>query len=468
MTLLHQARLKSPQARPRGTQVPSQNSLRKNIAWTFVGNVVYAACQWLILVVLARMGTTATVGQFALALAITTPVIMLTSLQLRWVQATDSGGEFDFRDCLVLRLLSTLLALFLAVMVGVLFGYDRTTIGIVAALATAKGIEAICDVFYGWYQQHERMELISYSLMIRGPLSVAAVALGFWWTHSLLFACISLAAAWALTLFVYDVPWAIHFGRDVVHLPLFPRLHWRKLQAIFVRALPVGLTAGVIALQINTPRFFVEQEFGEAQLGIFAAMAFVLRAAETFVRAVNQSAMPRLSRHLRENDLRSFRAVLRKLIGLGAAGGLTAVLLSMLCGRLFLQHVYGAEYAESPGVLTLLVVGMAVAFALLPAEVGLRSMRRFWTILGIHAAGLPLFIGLTWWWVPQYGLWGAAFALLAQAAWHGTATTTACYLLQRTAACGYVKDKPTVTPAVPPSPYHPAHLLPAPLGDSPF
>jgi hypothetical protein len=45
-------------------------SLRKNFSWTFVGNVVYAACQWGILVALAKLGTPEMVGQFTLGLAV--------------------------------------------------------------------------------------------------------------------------------------------------------------------------------------------------------------------------------------------------------------------------------------------------------------------------------------------------------------------------------------------------------------
>src|SRR4051794_16358727 len=71
-------------------QPDNRLSLRANFTWTFVGNVIYAACQWGMLVVLAKVARPETVGNFALALAVTAPVIMLTNLQLRAVQATDA------------------------------------------------------------------------------------------------------------------------------------------------------------------------------------------------------------------------------------------------------------------------------------------------------------------------------------------------------------------------------------------
>jgi len=52
--------------------------LRVNFSWTLVGNIVYAGCQWGMLTVLAKIGTTEMVGQFALGLAITAPVFMFS------------------------------------------------------------------------------------------------------------------------------------------------------------------------------------------------------------------------------------------------------------------------------------------------------------------------------------------------------------------------------------------------------
>ena len=45
-------------------------TLRRNFSWTFAGNAVYAACQWGMLVVLAKLGSPEMIGQFTLGLAV--------------------------------------------------------------------------------------------------------------------------------------------------------------------------------------------------------------------------------------------------------------------------------------------------------------------------------------------------------------------------------------------------------------
>ena len=64
-------------------------SLQQNFAWTTVGNAAYSACQWALVCLLAKLGSPEMVGQYALGLAVTTPVLMLGQLNLRAVLATD-------------------------------------------------------------------------------------------------------------------------------------------------------------------------------------------------------------------------------------------------------------------------------------------------------------------------------------------------------------------------------------------
>jgi len=91
--------------------------LRKNFLWTICGNVVYAGSQWLMLVIVAKLGTPEMVGQFALGFAVTAPIIIFTNLNLRAVQATDQKAEYKFHDYLLLRLATTTIGILIIIAV---------------------------------------------------------------------------------------------------------------------------------------------------------------------------------------------------------------------------------------------------------------------------------------------------------------------------------------------------------------
>src|SRR2546429_8143700 len=92
-------------------------TLRANFSYAVVGNVTYASCQWGILVALAKLGTVEMVGQYAYALAITTPVFLFANLQLNALQLTDDASSYTFSDYLSIRLFTCVVAL---VVIGVI------------------------------------------------------------------------------------------------------------------------------------------------------------------------------------------------------------------------------------------------------------------------------------------------------------------------------------------------------------
>ena len=61
-----------------------------NFFWAASGNVAYALSQWGMIVALAKMTNSWMVGQFALGIAISTPILSFASMQLRSVQASDA------------------------------------------------------------------------------------------------------------------------------------------------------------------------------------------------------------------------------------------------------------------------------------------------------------------------------------------------------------------------------------------
>ena len=124
-------------------------SLKSNFAWTLSGNVVYSACQWGMLVLLAKLGTPATVGEFALAVAIAAPVITFACFNLRAVQATDARRERDFGDYLQLRLMALTVAILVIVAIAHSTNQDSSSLAVILIIAFAKALEAVSDVIFG-------------------------------------------------------------------------------------------------------------------------------------------------------------------------------------------------------------------------------------------------------------------------------------------------------------------------------
>ncbi len=408
-------------------------SLRANFSWTFAGNVVYSGCQWAMLVALTKLGSQAMAGQFVLGLAVTAPVLMLTNLQLRAVQATDARRDYRFGHYLGLRFLTTPLALLIIAALTFLSGYGKDKALIILAVGLAKAFESISDVFYGLLQQHERMDRIAMSMIMKGLFSLAALAGVLYLTHSVLWSTLALAAVWALVLVGYDVRNGAHIlqgavergmspprrtprGMSLQRHVLSPLWDAPRLTKLALLALPVGLVMMLISLSANIPRYFVDHDLGDKQLGIFGALAYVLVAGTTVTDALGQAVSPRLSRYYAGGDMAAFRALLLKLLGVGAALGLAGVAVAILTGHAILTLLYRPDYARHADVLVWLLVASGVGYLASFLGYAITAARRFKVQVPISVVVVVVMAVGAAFVIPAHGLVGAAWVTLLGAA----------------------------------------------------
>ena len=389
--------------------------LRKNFAWTLTGNVVYAGCQWGMLMAIAKLGTPAMLGQFALGLAIAGPVFIMAQLHLRAVQATDARHEYLFGHYFALRILGTAAALALVAAIAYFSGYRRQTALIVLVVGLAKAAESLSDVIYGLWQKRERLDQIAVAMMGRGVGSLIALAATLYLTGSIVLAVGAMALWWALWLVTYERGVATRMLAAGFSGERFrPAWELDRLKQLAWLVLPLGGVRLLMSLNPNLPRYFVEHRLGEAALGYFAAMAYIMVAGNTVTAALGQSAAPRLARYY-ISDRRAFVRLLLKMVLLAASLGAGGIVVAVVAGRPLLTLIYRADYAQHAHVLTWLMVAGAVSYVASMFGYGMTAARKF-------RVQVPLNIGVTgvtalacWLLVPRFGLQGAAYALLTAA-----------------------------------------------------
>jgi O-antigen/teichoic acid export membrane protein len=379
-------------------------SLRANFASTLASNVVLAASQWALLVLITKLGTSELLGAYAFALALVTPIAMFSHLNLRSVLATDVAGHHPFGDYLAVRLATT--AIGLAVMAAVALAAERgwESAAVIMALGVALSAENVSDVYYGLLQRRERMDQIAYSVTARGILSVAGLGAALWTTGSLLWAAVALAAVRIGLLLAYDMPVA-SAGESM------ERTGMGVEAGILRTSLPLGAVLMLIALTSNLPRYAIEQKLGAGALGAFAAVASLMTVGSTAVNALGQAATPRLARYHSAGDRAAFGRLAWQLVGmallLGAAGVATAVVI----GPWFLGWIYRPAYAAYAGLLVWVMAAGIGTYTAGALGYVITSTRRFAPQAPLHAA-VAVSAGIaSWLLVPRWGLSGAALAL---------------------------------------------------------
>ncbi|MBN1262128.1 MAG: oligosaccharide flippase family protein [Anaerolineae bacterium] len=394
--------------------------LRVNFSWTFIGNTIYAACQWGMLAVMSKAGSSAMIGYYSLGLAVTAPVIMLTNLQLRYIQATDATREYGFNDYFTLRLISTFAGLLVIAIMGLtLYNVDKANVILLVGLF--KGIEAIGDIIYGRFQQSERMDRVAISKIAKGIGGLASFGIAVYFSQDLLIGLITQTVFCLLVMLLYDTKnlrQMVHFSvNDILKVGqslLQSDQRWKRIARLMMLALPLGITTMLVSLRVSVPRFFIEHYLGENELGIYTALAYIQTAGNTVVAlALGQSASPRMASYYRDGKKRAFLMLQAKLVVIGLLLGGAGALFAGFFGELVLSVLYTPEYAAYTHTFVWIMLSSAFVYVATLLETGLIASRRLVMQIPVLVLTVLASAAFCYGLVPAQGIFGAAVALLA-------------------------------------------------------
>jgi O-antigen/teichoic acid export membrane protein len=379
----------------------------RGFTWSLSGNMVYSLCQWSFVVVLAKLGTVEDVGGYALGLAITSPLLIFANFQTRNLVASDVRNEHSFAEYLSFRVASLVLALM--VLLGIIFftGHWGSTPSVIFLLGLGQAFDWASETYFGLLQKHDRLDLVAQSLMLKGPLCLLLLTAVMYSTQSLVWAVASLALGRGLILWCFDSKKANRIAGPV-------RMTWNRItQARLLRlALPLGVISGLVALNFNIPRYFIESDLSKRDLGIFSAIASLVGIGNLFMAALASCSFVAIAKAHAACDTREYRSLSLRLFGLGAILGGAGVLAAAVAGDRILTLLFRPEYGGSAGVFTRIMLVGALGYIISGQGYAMTAARKVMPqipALLCTAGATTLF---SWRLVPTRGLEGAAEAWL--------------------------------------------------------
>ena len=406
----------------RETQQPS---LRRQVSWTLPANLIYGLCNLLLIVILNRFGPTAEAGLYGLALGITAPLFMFANLRFSTILATDVKNKATLRDYFSLRGVLLGSALVLAVPLACL--YPKVTV-LVCILALSKAIEAISELCCGVQQRIGRIDRIAISLIANGVLLASTFFIAYYTTRSLAVACAAICVARLIVLLSYDVPKAraasLHaaFSLDETANRELSDAQAnetddkterdRARRSLLAIGLPLGITAALISLTSNIPRYTIPSILNDDMLGIFVSLAVVLQAGNLVFRAVEIPTIPRLAKFIDARDRAGFWTLLARAVGLFAVVGFAGAIVGWNFGAQILVAAFDEPaYAGYQGLLVLMIFCTTFSQLAGMIESSLIASRITAVQIPMHCLTAISCLALCLWLVPVQQLYGAAIAV---------------------------------------------------------
>ena len=385
-----------------------ERSLRANFSWVLSGNVLYSACQWCIILVIARLGSPAQVGEYALGMAVSAPILLFANFQLRAIVASDLSARFTFTQYFTFRVFSLALALAVIAAAGFLSQGTSRQGGIVLLVGFAQVLEFLSDTYYGRMQKHDRLDRLAKSLAIKGPLALAALWGAMYATHNIAWAIAGLALGRLVVVLFWD-------SRPMAsETTSWTGLEWnpRELLQLLRTVLPLGIISMLVALNTNIPWYFVEAYHGRSELGIFSALVSLMSVGGLVVAAFGQSIFRPVAQAVLEGDRLRYRSFVWQSTLLALALGCAGVAVAAVSGRQILTFLFRPEYGQHAGVLLWLMIVGTVNWIGSGAGYILTAGRRLRPQVPLLAVTSLVLLAASAWAIPRHGLQGAAEANL--------------------------------------------------------
>lgn len=396
-------------------------SLLNKAKFLLSGNILFAFSQWLILIFISHFSDNQAVGAYTYALALVTPVFMLTNLQLRPIVVAEFNlnSNFNYKSYFALRFYS----IFLAILASFLLSFLSTSNvwKVVLLLGCIKALESISDIIYAYYNAQGETKLISLSLAIKS-LSLILIFGSLLYFYNLLnIGLIGIILIYVLILLVVDF-------RNIGLNKKYFYLNIVDFKNIIILALPLGISVMLVALQSNIPRFFLEKFFNLETVGVFSVFYYFIIVGGIVINSICQFISPKFSILFKENKMHELNKLTIQAWGMAAFLGISGLIVSITLGDFFVNILYGSHYLFWIDVLNIIM--FAGLFTYLSVVNGYLM-----TSLGLIKIQLPLFLFLTiftlvlcWTLIPAYGLLGAAWATVASSAAQFILSTLILYM----------------------------------------
>lgn len=389
---------------------------RDHSLWAGAGMAASGLCQWGAVLALARFTDPASVGTYALANAITTPLFVFSHFGQRTLMVTGADRGASLAGHAWFRAATGAGAFAAALIAGAAFSPGLALTAMLAAVASLKLADSVLDASLGAFQREHRMDRAGFAQLWQAGASFGVFLVILIATRQ----AIPAVAGWAAARLAAAV-WQVNANEEFDSRN-GPRgsLDWRAALLPGGMGWPLAWAAALAIFTASVPRLLIEHYGGRELLGLFAAMSSVEMASGIVVSSLAQVAAPALAASARVADRSGFHALLTRLVVAAASVGGAAVLVALLAGSWILTILFGPAYAAAgpADAFAVLLGAAAVAQVNIALTVGLsaRHLIHAQPYLLLLACLSALVAGLLL--IPARGLEGAAWTSFTAAATH--------------------------------------------------
>lgn len=176
-------------------------------------------------------------------------------------------------------------------------------------------------------------------------------------------------------------------------------------------AIPMGISLGIVTLQSNIPRLFLDQYASIEAVGIFTVLSYFIIVGSIFINSICQYLSPRLT-HAWNHNRAYFKKLLSMALCVAGGLGLIAIFLSYFMGEFVLNLVYGAEYVAYTDAFVLTMVAGFILYLATVLGYTLTAIGFIKQQVYLFSIVLIFSVLVSYLCIPEYGIIGGIYTLM--------------------------------------------------------
>lgn len=311
-------------------------AIRKTFIYNTIGTGVYLGCQWLITILIVRLSGYSDAGILSLAMSITNVFICIAFYGMRSFQVSDLTNKYSIGTYISARIITSIISIVFCAIFITLNPYTTYEFLCIFIYMGFKTSEAVVDVFHGIDQKAWRMDIVGWSLIIRGVLSLSIFVIIIVLTQSLVLSIIGMALSSYLVILFYDLSRTKKFSSSIK-----PDFSFIKIKKLLVECFPLLILLLIASFLPMVPRYLLDIYYGSEVLGIYASVAtptIIIQVASTFIFS---PLVPLFAEYYQNDNYVSFVKLFIKCIVAIGIIAFVILFISIIWGDSILNILFG-------------------------------------------------------------------------------------------------------------------------------
>lgn len=336
---------------------PSESSI---YVWNITGSIANALLSVIALMIVTRILDDTQADIFSIAWSISQLMATIGTFQIRVYQATDVIGVFKFYQYFVYRLITITIMLVCSYGYVLVRGYTGEKASVVLLICIFRAVDSLADVYEGWFQQKERLDLAGKALTYRIIAAVLGFALTLYITKSIVLSSGTLVLIYVMCFLYYDIRYyhRVVIFRDKI-IKKAKGMKW--IVSMTREGFPLFINAFLMMSIMNAPKMvldvFIEQ--GDLEQGIQTIFNIIFMPASFLNLAyiVFRPLITRMALVWYQGKTKEFVRILLKIVV--CLGGIGILLLfgSAVIGIPVLSVIYAIDLRNYKVELLIIIIG---------------------------------------------------------------------------------------------------------------